>query len=141
MWDFVPVFTLWDYVLWYFVLWDYVRVDFVLWDFVRIPPPQCRHVATGWFCHRWIPDRTWWAYACLVPRQNFSICCILSGELMCLLDWNWSESGIIIIAPLNRVTWYWRWLGVYKHTCILLLLCPLNSTFDLTGGKNYYKLP
>jgi len=39
VWDFVSLFTLWDYVLWYFVPWDYVGVDFVprdfvMWDFV-----------------------------------------------------------------------------------------------------------
>ena len=33
-WDFVPLFTFCDYVLWYFVLWYYIRVDFVLWDVV-----------------------------------------------------------------------------------------------------------
>ena len=33
VWDFVLLFTFWDYFLWYFVLWDYIRVDFVLWDF------------------------------------------------------------------------------------------------------------
>jgi len=37
MWDFVPLFTFWDYVLFYFVWWDYVQVNFVLWDFVWIP--------------------------------------------------------------------------------------------------------
>ena len=34
MWDFVSLFTFWDYILWYFVLWDYIRIDFVPWDFV-----------------------------------------------------------------------------------------------------------
>jgi len=34
MWDFVPLFTVWDYVLRYFVRWDYVRVNFIPWDFV-----------------------------------------------------------------------------------------------------------
>ena len=34
VWDFVPLFTFWDYILGYFVWWIYVRVDFVPWDFV-----------------------------------------------------------------------------------------------------------
>ena len=43
MWDFVPLFTFWDYVLWYFLLWDYgQKMQYYLSNLKQLSPIYCR---------------------------------------------------------------------------------------------------